>query len=224
MQKVPSYIEYVNVYVHGNDLFCCMFICYSQWAGQPDCVCVVRAADRSGTGLKCCLLSVFSCSSAHCEWSHSQSSQRVGSNQQVKYTNKQAKNTLQLGLHSSGVFTDCCILDLGKYTLKNARNYKLTCIFSHRGDFNCGELKAFGPNLTCTVLMCRYWCNACTKYSEANNAASLNQCVNYLILFYSSFIWTKAFHQTADLMFDVTLHSSTLKTVAFWVMSVYIIM
>lgn len=30
MQKIPSYIEYVNVYVHGNDLFFCMFICYSQ--------------------------------------------------------------------------------------------------------------------------------------------------------------------------------------------------
>lgn len=59
------------------------FMSVSQGASQLDGVCVVGAADWSRTGVKCCLLCVFSCCPALCKWSHSHCSQRVGPHCQV---------------------------------------------------------------------------------------------------------------------------------------------
>lgn len=60
---------------------CCALLC--QGAAQPDGVCVVGAADRSGSGLKRRLHCVFSCGSAQCQRSHFQPSQRMGPHSQV---------------------------------------------------------------------------------------------------------------------------------------------
>lgn len=55
-----------------------------QRTAQCDGVCVVGAADRGRTGIKCCLLCVFGCSLALRQWGHSLTSQRVGSDFKVR--------------------------------------------------------------------------------------------------------------------------------------------
>lgn len=77
---------------------CFVLFLLIQRTAQCDGVRVVGAADRSRTGIKCCLLCVSGCSLAVRVWGHPLTSQRVGSDCEV------------VASHGGRFLLRCCVL------------------------------------------------------------------------------------------------------------------